>query len=170
MNPSALVRNVQWVCVMAILVAIGSVAVNPVFAQAEPPECNNGMDDDGDGATDFPDDQDCENPEDNTEYGHSEAVGTVVTIRYLRKTAFKGVVTASRNECVEQRRVVLRRRTPEGPRIVARTFTDDRGRWKVYWPDARGHYSAVAFRTTVPDPSGGWLVCMRDSATMRVRG
>ena len=157
---------------LGLMVAfVSMMAVGPVVALAEPPQCNNGVDDDGDGVTDFPDDPHCQNPEDNTEAPSGHASLPTLTIRYFRDAAaFKGEVQEARNECREQRRVVLRRRTPEGTRTVARTFTDEQDRWKVYWPAARGRYFAVSLRVEVAQPDGTTLVCARDrSVTIRVR-
>ena len=53
--------------VLAALLLLGLVALPMPGASAEPAECNDAIDNDGDGQTDYPDDPDCTAPEDNTE-------------------------------------------------------------------------------------------------------
>lgn len=163
--------NRKWLYTVAVVVAFGSLpALSPAHAKTEPPECSDSVDNDGDGYTDFPDDPECDETNDDMEYAHVDSFRTAVTIRYARKTAFKGTVASDHQQCSDQRRVELRRRYGNGSRIVARTFTSAQGRWKVYWPRAEGRYFALARSAQVIDPSGATIFCRRDaSVTIRVR-
>ena len=163
--------NSKWIYMMAVIVGIGSVStLTPAQAQSEPPQCSDGIDNDGDGYTDFPDDPQCNDASDNVEAITGDRFSEAITIRYVRDTAFRGAAATNYEECSDQRRLRLHRRTRDGSRIIARTFTNGRGRWKVYWPEARGRYFAVAPEATVTDASGNTIVCERvASVTIRVR-
>ena len=52
---------------LAALLLLGLVALPMPGALAEAPECNDAIDNDGDGDVDYPDDPDCTAPEDDSE-------------------------------------------------------------------------------------------------------
>jgi len=54
---------------------------NPCIANTSPPQCSNGIDDEGDGLIDFPDDPDCLSPIDNAEL-KPEVIGAYYAIAY----------------------------------------------------------------------------------------
>lgn len=142
-----------------LLLVLMTVAVvggsTPISAQAPPPECSDGTDNDNDGATDFPDDQHCENPEDNSEYGHSDHLNHV-TIRFSeRGDVFRGRVHASLNACKPNRAVIVRKAVPGKDEVVWRAGTDPEGRWRTKpFPRAQGRYYAFLPQQVVRTDEG----------------
>ncbi len=69
-----------------------------------------------------------------------------VTIRHtFRPHVFKGAVTSGRGECIVGRRIAVKRVRAGADPVVARTTTNDRGRWRVaHVRGGSGRYYAVA--------------------------
>ena len=136
------------------------------------PECSDGIDNDNDGSTDFPDDFDCDSPEDNSESDVGGRFPSNISIRYdrdARPAAFKGKVASSRRECKQGRRVVLKKVTPGPNRTVGTDRTNNRGNWRIVKRRARGRFYAIVKQQTKTAASGATLICGRDrSVTIRI--
>ena len=141
-------------------------------AGADEPECSDGADNDGDGATDFPDDVDCQSVEDDSEEDVGGRFESNITIRYDRDAqpaAFKGKVGSPRSECKVGRTVVLKKVVPGPNRTVGQDTTNRNGNWRIVKRRARGRFYAVVRGQTKQSASGATVVCLKDrSVTIRV--
>ena len=152
-------------------------SVTVTYAEAPPPppaepQCSDGVDNDGDGAIDFPDDNDCDNIEDNNEADVGGRFPTAITIRYNRKAtppAFKGALASPRRECVVGRTIILKKKRPGKDRIVGRDTSNRRGNWEIVKRRARGRYYAVVRGSSQTTAGGATVICGRDrSVTIAV--
>jgi hypothetical protein len=136
------------------------------------PQCDNGVDDDGDGFTDFPEDPDCDDSFDNAEAFGGGRFPTTVTIRYNRKAsppAFKGAVATDFEGCSNQRRIILKKKRPGRDRVVGRDLSNNKGNWAIAKRRARGRFYAIAPRKQF-EANGATVICNRDeSVTITVR-
>ncbi len=139
----------------------------------QPAECNDGVDNDNDGQTDFPNDEDCQDELDNAERDIGGRFNTTITIRYNRKarpSAFKGSLASQRDECTQGRRVILKKARPGRDRVVGRDRSGRAGNWKIVKRRARGRFYAVVRRQQKNAASGAILICLSDrSPTITVR-
>jgi hypothetical protein len=114
--------------------------------------CDDEVDNDGDGSTDYPDDPGCKSPDDNDEYnlppdcnnGDCEAESTI-TIRYSvihGRARFLGQLQTRVEECAPDREIVLKKPRPGPDLVVASDLTDDAGIWRIPFPDASGRFYA----------------------------
>jgi hypothetical protein len=102
---------------------------------------------------------------DQVEFGFSistlQRVGSQVTLRYApRAQRFGGVVRSARAGCARNRRVNLMRRAG-GTRRVARTRTNNRGRFRFgkQFPNPSGRFFAQAVRKSFTLPNGTQVIC-----------
>lgn len=137
------------------------------------PECSDGLDNDNDGQTDFPNDPDCSNVEDDSETDVGGRFESNISIRYnraARPRAFKGKVGSPRAECKAGRLVRLKKVVPGPNRTVGQDTTNENGNWRVVKRRARGRFYAVVRAQSKVSASGATLVCGGDrSVTIRVR-
>ena len=134
-------------------------------------ECNDGLDNDGDGRTDFPNDPDCSDINDTTEthFPTTSRVATNLTIRY-DPPLFKGSVGSPRKRCQQGREVTLKKVTPGPNRTVGRDTSNREGSWQIRKRRARGRFYAVVARKTFVNGAGDTIVCLRDkSVTINTR-
>jgi hypothetical protein len=148
-----------------------SDSVTKTWTAQTGPQCNDGVDNDGDGRIDFGQDPGCADISDTTESPDPDPepvrVASNVTIRNDRNdNAFKGSVGSSRKACQVGRQVVLKRR---GDGTVGRDTTNRSGNWRIANDGRRGRYSAVARRSTATARNGTPLICLGDrSPTIKV--
>ncbi len=137
------------------------------------PQCSDGVDNDNDGFTDFPDDPDCDSVEDDSEADVGGRFATNLTIRYdgdAQPPAFKGKAGSGRRECKQGRTVLLKKVVPGPNRTVGQDTTNRRGNWRIVKRRARGRFYAVVRGETKTADGGATLVCGRDrSVTIRIR-
>jgi len=160
------------------VVSEASVILHIVHSDPPPPECSDGVDNEGDGFGDFPEDPECSDAEDSSEgFGcpsysgaASSCLASGVTIRYTGDR-FTGAVAHARDECVIWRLVKLKKVLPGPNRTLGRDYTGSRGIWRIdAFPDPHGRFYAVAPETTVTDEDGTEVVCPRDrSVTIFIR-
>ena len=131
-------------------------------------QCGDGVDNDGDGATDHPADPDCTGPEDDSEQGAqagSRDEPTELGIRYVkRKRLFKGLVKSEEARCESGRRVTLKKRRPGRDRVLGRDRSDAGGRWVIKQRARQGRYYAVVKRKSFLAADGTTVNCLRDSS------
>jgi hypothetical protein len=154
-----------------LLLMLVAAAVGAGTAAAEPPQCNDTVDNDGDGYVDFPEDPDCQDASDDAEAVTGHGFPATVTIRYSsRLDRFQGAVVDNRDECARDRVAVLKRVRRGQDRIMWRAATGPRGRWKsADFPRAHGKFYAV-LKEKIFESNGTFLLCERDrSVTIRVR-
>jgi hypothetical protein len=134
-------------------------------------QCNDGVDNDGDGRVDFGQDPGCADINDTTESPDPDPeavrVASNVTIRNDRNdNAFKGAVGSSRKACQVGRTVLLKKK---GRGTVGQDTTNQAGNWSVGNRGRRGRYWAIATRDTATARNGTPLICLRDrSVTIKV--
>ena len=153
-------------------------SVNVVWGGSTPTpdnfECNDGVDNDGDGNIDFPDDSDCQNPEDDSERDLGGRFNTSLTFRYDRNgdpPAFKGAVVSDRNECTQNRLVKIKRVKPGRDATVAKDRSNAKGNYvAVKEHIRRGKYYARTAQVTKTSDGGATLVCVgARSTTVKLR-
>jgi Tol biopolymer transport system component len=116
--------------------------------------CSDGVDNDGDGAIDHPDDPGCDSATDISE-ARVLRFDTSTTFKY-RASSFKGRVGADNKRCLGKRKVVLRR---ANEKRVGRTTTDRDGRWSISKPRAKGRYYATVKEQAKPAKHLDTVVC-----------
>lgn len=116
--------------------------------------CSDGVDNDGDGAMDHPDDPGCDSATDISE-ARVLRFDTSTTFKY-RASSFKGRVSADNKRCLGKRRVVLRRANDNR---VGRTTTDRDGRWSIPKPRSKGRYYATVKEQAKPAKHLDTVVC-----------
>ena len=134
-------------------------------------ECNDGIDNDGDGRIDHPNDRDCTDINDDTEQHFPERVkvATNLTIRY-DPPVFKGSVGTPRKKCQQGRTVVLKKVVPGPNRTVGKDTSNREGSWGIRKRRARGRFYAVVTRKVFTNAQGDTIVCLRDkSVTINTR-
>jgi hypothetical protein len=134
------------------------------------PQCSDGLDNDGDGRVDFPQDPLCQSSADDDESGEesfSTRTRSVVTIAHGR-LAFRGTVRNRTARCVRGREVVLIRSTQRRNEIVASTITSRSGVWRIPVGRKGRYFARVEFSYFV-GRSGRLHDCLPDrSETIRV--
>lgn len=138
------------------------------------PECSDGVDNDGDGQTDFPNDPECNNPEDNSEADIGGRFNTSLTFRYDRNgnpPAFKGQVISDRKECTQRRMVKIRRVKKGRDPVVAKDRSNNKGNYvAVKKHIRRGKYYSRTPKVVKTSASGATLVCLgARSSTVKLR-
>ncbi len=135
------------------------------------PECDNGIDDDGDGKIDFPADRQCENPEDNSERDIGGRFASTITIRYdADDNAFKGSVASARGGCQRDRRVILKRVRAGRDPVLGRDQTGRFGNYRIRKARAFGRFYTIVRPKRFTTAAGALIVCERDrSPTIRLR-
>ena len=116
--------------------------------------CSDGVDNDGDGAIDHPDDPGCDSATDISE-ARVLQFDTSTTFKY-RASSFKGRVSADNKRCLGERKVVLRRANDNR---VGRTTTDRDGRWSISKPRPKGRYYATVKEQAKPAKHLDTVVC-----------
>jgi hypothetical protein len=137
------------------------------------PACDDGVDNDGNGSIDYPDDPGCSSAEDPSE-GHGDPVET----RWARQVSLhfgdwgRGrVVVFGRlsraeggpTECVVGMPVALSRRTRTGWSSAGTVTTNEDGWYVAVRRDRPGRYRAVAPRRRADAADGSWAICRRDA-------
>ena len=145
-------------------------------AQAEPPECSDGVDNDGDGLTDYDADPDCASEADDSE-GHgdppcafngTDCDGMVIRYRPDRDL-LAGAVGAS-SACMAGRPILLKKARDGEDRIMRMVQTDGMGEWSTPAPDRwSGRFYAVAQGWTIYDDSGAAGEYCKRRVSQRVR-
>lgn len=140
-------------------------------ASAEPPECGDGVDNDGDGFTDYPNDPECDSAEDSPEIFGDGRFPTHITIRYDRREAhFIGELGNVPRGCLSDRLVRLKRPRQGRDHVVDRDRTDAHHVWVIRKKDAHGKFYAVAPRSERARRDGTTVQCARiTSVTIIVR-
>lgn len=158
----------------SLLLALGLLAaflIAAPSASAEGPECSDGVDNDGDGFTDYPNDPECGSPEDSPESFVDQGFPAHLTIRYDAHDAhFIGEVGNVPRGCLSDRLVRLKRPRPGRDHVVARDRTDSHHVWVIRKKDAHGKFYAAAPRTERTRRDGTTVECARiTSVTIIVR-
>ena len=82
-----------------------------------------------------------------------------ITIGYKSgNSEFAGAVRSDENECESGRRVTLKKKRPGPDQKVGQTVTNQRGRWEIRVPDAKGRYYAKTPKQSVTSDEGR-VVC-----------
>jgi hypothetical protein len=140
------------------------------------PECNDGVDNDSDGATDYPNDAGCSDINDNTE--NSDQPGETITharnatlggFKHIKlpgkkKPALrvKGTVNAPDYADCEAFVPVKVQLRASGEWITRKTdVTNENGVWKVLIRDVKGRYRVTATRFEIVDNANNIHVCQR---------
>ena len=154
--------------------------VNKTWTRSTPtpdpePQCNNSIDDDGDGRVDFPADPGCAGLEDNTESpnpgggGSTEPkrVASSVSYRYdADGNAHKGSVSSRNRGCMRGRKVTVKR---VGTGAVGSDRTNRAGNYSIRDNEANGRYFAKVARKRFTNARGRVIICLSDrSPTVRV--
>lgn len=170
---------------LAAVAAALMLAALPVTigAARTPAECQDAIDNDGDGLIDYPEDPGCSVAQDNSEFGECDDLAqeegtnpvcrdhaTEVSIRYRERVEiFAGGIGSSLEACQRGRRVLLKRVRPGRDPILGEDITGAYGNWYIPWDARRGRYYAKATKTTAADSSGATVTCLGDrSTTIRV--
>jgi hypothetical protein len=124
-------------------------------------ECNNGIDDDGDGRVDGAD-PDCAVSDSEQHVPVTIRVNTDISI-FRDGRFFHGRVTAGggRVACEQGRRVRLKKNRPGRDKTIRVTTTNASGAWSVFKRHRRGSYYAVAARKVITQNNGDRVVCLR---------
>lgn len=160
-------RFTEGLLVLMMITAIG--AATPVAAQAPPPECSDGADNDSDGATDFPDDSGCVSAEDDSEASHVDII-SFVTIRFAERTdVFRGRVRSSSDACKVNRAVIVKKAVRGEDKTIWRAATDEAGRWRTKsFPRANGRYYALLPEAAIRTAEG-YVSCGRSDRSDTIR-
>lgn len=126
------------------IVSENTLELRAVHQDPPPPHCNDGVDNDADGQTDFPNDPDCESAE-GEESPRTSHPHWVLTIRY-DPPRFLGRMFDEEPRCQAHRMVRVKRVRPGPDRLIGRDRTDRRGNWEVPHTNARGRFYATARR------------------------
>ncbi len=149
---------------------VTTTVTTPPTPTPGPAQCDDGIDNDGDGKIDHPADPECDNKNDNSEAVPTTVtpVPSVISIQHkLRpRHRFKGSVSATETACVAGRRVVVKKVRSGADRRVGRALVGDNGNWGVrHRRGGGGRYYAVVKASVV-----GSFDCRRArSSTIRVR-
>lgn len=137
-----------------------------------PPQCSDGIDNDDDGFTDYPDDSECYNTDDDSENkecavdacGGYVRYATTVTIHRPDSTnRFSGDLY-SRRPCRDDREVIVKKIFPGKDRLIGRGRTRQ-GVWSTKKPSRiRGRVYAIAKKTRFTNNRGGIVECLRDES------
>lgn len=136
------------------------------------PACSDGVDNDGDGRIDFPNDPGCASASDTSEVdggtgGNVIRVATNLTIRYDGEAgAFKGAAGSSRKRCQRARQVTVKKIVPGPNRVIGRDQTNRFGNWRVDKKRVNGRYYATVSKKRINLASGDVLVCQRDRSVI----
>jgi len=147
--------------------------VEKTWTGAPPPPaaCSNGVDDDGDGKIDHPDDPGCSSPDDTTETGTFRRASRVTIRHRFSPHVFKGRVSSGPARCERGRTVVVKEVRAGRDAVEGRDRTNREGRWRE--PHDRfgaGRYYAKVLRKRFTNRFGDTIICRADrSDTIRVR-
>jgi hypothetical protein len=162
--------------------AAGNCVAGPLRVYWEvpppPPECSDGIDNDGDGATDYPDDPSCVDElydsEATTDPSDTRVLRTVTLgfseWRADRMVVFGRVrmVTPGPSECTAGAPVRILRRSREGRWVPLRTVTTSGEGWYVLTlPDRPGRYLASALRFEPGMVGDTYVTCVRAKVAKR---
>lgn len=149
--------------------ATGPTAAPPPI----PKQCEDGVDNDGDGKVDVAADPGCESTVDDDERDVVETFyATTIGIRHdFSPHRFVGRVSSAHFGCVHSRPVVLKKVRSGADRVIARGRATDTGLWTFPHSDGgRGRYYAVARKITFGSEAAP-IICLRDrSDTVRTSG
>jgi hypothetical protein len=120
-------------------------------------QCDDDLDNDGDGRVDYPDDSGCASADDNDERDG------VITLRYDGKDrggSFKGAVVHTFVRCQRNRAVTLIRVRPGRDNKLASVLSNRRGNWRINRPGSHGKFYVDVARKVVDgfDCSQDWSV------------
>lgn len=138
-----------------------------------PKQCEDGVDNDGDGKIDVTADPGCESSVDDDERDVVESFyASTITIRHdFSPHSFGGVVSSAHFGCVESRPIVLKKVRRGADARIARGRTTTSGRWRLpHSEGGRGRYYVIARKITFGSQAAP-IVCLRDrSAVVRTSG
>lgn len=135
----------------------------------EAPACSDGVDNDGDGQTDFPDDDGCSSADDTSETGTFRRASSVSIRHDNRPHVFKGRVRSGPARCRRGRQVVVKEVRRGRDATEGRDRTNRRGRWRErHNRFGAGRYYARVTRKTFTNQFGDTIVC-RPDRSRRIR-
>lgn len=145
-----------------------------------PPACSDGIDNDADGATDYPDDPSCVDElfdSEATTDPHDQRVSRAVTLGFGDWRRGRMIVagrvrmsTPGPRECTARAPVRILRRSRDGRWFPLKTVTTSGEGWYVATlPDRPGRYRASAIRFEPGMVDGTYVTCVRATATKRHR-
>ena len=124
-----------------------SVLLSIVHQDPTPPVCDDAVDNEGDGATDFPEDPDCESASDLDE-ADAVAHDNLLTIRFAHGVFGGRLRTLAQPACGRRRLIRLKKVGPGADRLIGHDRTGRRGYWSVLREHPRGRFYAVAPQAT----------------------
>ncbi len=107
-------------------------------------QCNDGIDNDGDGNVDLADAGCTDLLDDSEDSDGGGDAASSITAKYKRG-AFKGKVSSDAPECVGDRKVIVKK----GKKKMGSTTTNDNGAWKIKKKATNGKYKAIVKSATV---------------------
>lgn len=156
---------------LALALLASLFAVPAQTALAEPAECGDAIDNDNDGAADYPEDGDCNSAQDDSEATTSQPAPAYLTIRYDRGTRrFLGYLTDHVERGCRSNRLVRVKKVVSGPnKVIGSDRTDGNYDWVIPKENARGRFYAVGPEVTKLRRDGTTVTCDRlRSVTIRI--
>lgn len=147
--------------------------VQVTFTRATPteepqPQCNDGIDNDGDGRVDYPDDPGCSGLADTTESPNpapSVVNGSTTLSHKYSGNKHNGKVGSNRKICRRGRTVIVKE---PGQGIVGSDRTNRRGKWSVRDADADGRFTSKVRKQTKRRPDGTRVRCRAARASINI--
>lgn len=117
----------------------------------------------------LPGESESPSPSPSEDEGSRQRCDSEITIDFRSaRSEFGGAVKSDENECRSGRRVSLKKKRPGPDRNAGQTVTNQRGRWEVTVPDAKGSYYAKTPQQNVTTDDGRAVCGAARSNTVKV--